>query len=112
MSTIKTVAIAGASGHLGPAVLNTLLAAGIFEVTVFTRVSSNATFPSGAKVIPVDYASMESLTDALRGQDAVVSTLASVSLSAQFLMIDAAIAAGVKRFIPSEFGSNTYNAKT
>lgn len=111
MSTIKTVALAGASGNLGPAILNALLAAGTFDVTILTREGSNAKFPPGAKVVSVNYSSKESLTNAFRGQDAVVSTIAMAALTSQTDMIDAAIAAGVKRFLPSEFGSNTYNPK-
>lgn len=111
MSPIHTVALAGASGNLGPSILTALLAANTFEVTILTRSDSTATFPSGVKVIPVDYTSLPSLTAAMTGQDAVVSTLSMLAMSAQTLMIDAAIAAGVKRFIPSEFGSDTYNAK-
>ena len=112
MSPIKTVALAGAAGNLGPAILDALLAAGSFEVTIITREGSNSTFPPGIKVIPVDYSSLDSLTTAFRGQDAVVSTLAMVALDTQTRMIDAAIAAGVKRFLPSEFGSDTYNPKS
>jgi hypothetical protein len=55
----------------------------------------------------VDYNSVESLTSALQGQDAVVSTVGSTAIEGQKILIDAAIAAGVKRFIPSEFGSCT-----
>ena len=112
MFTIKTVALAGAAGNLGPAILDALLAAGSFDVTIITREGSSSTFPSGVKVVPVDYSSLESLTNAFRGQDAVVSTLAMVAMDTQTRMIDAAIAAGVKRFLPSEFGSDTYNPKS
>jgi hypothetical protein len=50
-----------------------------------------------------------SLATALEGQDAVVSLLGSPALGsgAQLALIDAAAAAGVRRFIPSEFGHNT-----
>lgn len=102
---IRTVALAGASGNLGPAILNQLLAAG-FTITALTRADSRSTFPSAVKVVPVDYDSLDSLTAALKGQDALVSTLAILALGAQIRLIDAAIVAGVKRFIPSEFGSN------
>lgn len=60
---------------------------------------------------PVDYDSIDSLSSALKGQDAIISTLASPALSKQLLLIEAAIKAGVKRFIPSEFGSNTLSHK-
>ena len=63
-------------------------------------------------MIPVNYDSIESLTTALRGQEAVVSTLASAAIATQLRLIEAAADAHVKRFIPSEFGSNTINEKT
>jgi hypothetical protein len=80
-------------------------------VTVLTRTGTTHTFPSAVTVVPVDYDSLDSLVTALRGQDAVVSTLAAAALSKQLLLVDAAAQAGVKRFIPSEFGSNTVHPK-
>ncbi|KAK8021339.1 NAD(P)-binding protein [Apiospora arundinis] len=106
MSSITKVALAGATGNLGPAILDQLLAAG-FQVKVLTRQSSNHKFPSSVEVAPVDYDSLDSLVAALKGQDAVVSTLASLALEKQILLAEAASKAGVKRFIPSEFGSNS-----
>lgn len=47
------------------------------------------------------------MKDAFQGQDAVISIVGGVALGDQEKLIDAAIEAGVKRFIPSEFGSNT-----
>lgn len=60
----------------------------------------------------VDYNSLPSLTSALSSQDAVVSTIATAAISAQVNLVHAGGAAGVKRFIPSEFGSNTLNHRT
>lgn len=57
----------------------------------------------------MDYTSVESLTAALQGQDAVVSTIGGEALEGQTVLIDATIAAGVKRFIPSDFGSVSTN---
>jgi hypothetical protein len=51
------------------------------------------------------------LTAALKGIDGIVSTVAAAAIESQTILIDAAIAAGVKRFIPSEFGSCTTNPK-
>ena len=42
----------------------------------------------------------------------MVSNLGSAALSSQPVLIDAAIKAGVTRFIPSEFGSDTTNEKS
>lgn len=111
MASINKVALAGATGNLGPAILDQLLKAG-FEVTVLTRKGSSHTFPPSVKTAIVDYDSLDSLVEALRGQDAVVSSLASAALSKQLLLVDAAAKAGVRRFLPSEFGSNTVHEKT
>ncbi|RYP11689.1 hypothetical protein DL767_011010 [Monosporascus sp. MG133] len=104
--TIKNVVVAGGSGNLGKAVIKELLKAG-YKVTVFAREDSTSTFPPEVPVRKVDYGSVESLKPALEGQDAVVSTLATVAVGSQNPLIDAAVEAGVKRFIPSEFGINT-----
>ncbi|TGO90554.1 hypothetical protein BPOR_0060g00270 [Botrytis porri] len=103
--------ITKASGNLGPAILDQLIKAG-FQVTVLTRQSSTHKFPSPVTVKEVDYDSLKSLTNALTGQDAVVSTLASASLDKQILLVEAAVKAHVKRFIPSEFGSDTSRENT
>ncbi|GIK04519.1 hypothetical protein Aspvir_008602 [Aspergillus viridinutans] len=104
------VAIAGATGNLGPAVLNALLSAG-FEVTVLTRAESDRSNNhfGQARVVPVDYSSLDSLTAALKGQDVVVNTLGTIPRDVHIRLIDAAVAAQVQRFIPSEFGSDTTN---
>ncbi|KAI5863711.1 NAD(P)-binding protein [Durotheca rogersii] len=111
MASITKVALVGAKGNLGEAVLDRLLSTG-FEVTVLSRPESTQVFPAAVSVKKVDYDSLDSLTDALRGQDAVVSTIASAALGKQLLLIDAAAKAGVKRFIPSEFGADTTHEKT
>lgn len=76
-------------------------------MTVLTRLSSKHTFPASVNVKPVDYDSLSSLTSALQGQDALISTLGGQGLATQKLLIDAAVAAKVQRFLPSEFGSDT-----
>lgn len=81
-------------------------------MTVLTRAGGTAhAFPASVSVVAVDYGSLDSLTAALRGQDAVVSTMASAALAKQLLLVEAAALAGVKRFIPSDFGSNTVHPK-
>ncbi|KAI1463274.1 NAD(P)-binding protein [Daldinia caldariorum] len=104
--SLKNVSVVGASGNLGKEVVRELLDAG-FKVTAFAREELTATFPSEVAVKKVDYQSVESLTAALQGQDAVVSTIATAAVGGQIPLVDAAVAAKVKRFIPSEFGINT-----
>ncbi|KAK4176587.1 hypothetical protein QBC36DRAFT_290382 [Triangularia setosa] len=109
MVSIKTVAVLGGTGNLGPSIVRQLLSAG-FTVTGLTRLTStNSTpaYPDTVTVHKVDFASFDSLKTAFDGQDAVVSVVGSPGIPAQKLAVDAAIAAGVKRFIPSEFGVNT-----
>ena len=51
------------------------------------------------------------LTESLRGIDALVLTVGNAMHHLQPLFIEAAIAAGVKRIIPSEFGSDRDNER-
>ncbi|KFY64888.1 hypothetical protein V496_02963 [Pseudogymnoascus sp. VKM F-4515 (FW-2607)] len=111
MNSIRNVAIAGASGNLGAPILQALIESNIFNVTVLTRHSSDAQFPPSVRVIRVDYTSISDLTNALAGQDAVVSALTSAAVETQAPLIEAAIAAGVHRFIPAEFSANIDNPK-
>lgn len=63
--------------------------------------------PVGVTAKEVDYASVSSLTTALQGHDLVISTVSPSAIPLQKPAIDAAIQAGVKRFIPAEFGAMT-----
>ena len=101
-----------ATGNLGSVVLKELLSSGLFELTVLTRGSSTLTFPPEVKVVKVDYERLDSLTTALAGQDALVSTLPSNVAASQKLLIDAAVKAGVKRVIPTEYGCDLHNELT
>ncbi len=49
------------------------------------------------------------MVEAFRGKDAVVLTNGHGLGGKEVAIADAAIQAGVKRFIPSEFGSNSQN---
>ncbi|CCF33129.1 hypothetical protein CH063_05381 [Colletotrichum higginsianum] len=108
---IKTVALAGANGFLGKVLLQVLLQSGRFQLTVLTRKGSRHEFPAGVAVKKVDYESVPSLEDALRGQDALVSALAFDAIHIQKNVVDAAFNAGVRRMIPSEYGNDTKNPK-
>jgi NAD(P)-dependent dehydrogenase (short-subunit alcohol dehydrogenase family) len=105
MAPIKTVALAGASGQIGTTVMRALLDAN-FTVTVLTRPDSTSTFPPGVKVEKVDYDDTEHLTTILKGEDALVCTLGYAAMLKQIPLIDSAIAAGVHRIIPSNFGAD------
>lgn len=105
---LRNVIIIGAGGHLGPSILSAFRSDSRFNVSVLSRQSSTSKFPEDTKVHRVgdDYPDEEVLS-AFKGQDAVVSTIATASAGEQTRLIDLAIKAGVKRFVPSEFGSDT-----
>ncbi|KAJ5690868.1 oxidoreductase CipA [Penicillium macrosclerotiorum] len=109
---ITRVAVAGGTGNLGPAIVNGLLEAG-FQLTVLSRSSSHQLDPR-VQVQVVDYNSLDSLVAALRGQDAFINVLPTgpVSRDVHLRVIEAAVAAGIQRFIPSEFGCDTSNSAT
>lgn len=117
-SPIKKVVILGATGSVGKPILAALLAEPSFTVTIVSRASSSATFPAGVPVKTVsDGYTVEELTPIFSGQDAVVVALSTAPVTAggkdglAFRLIDAALAAGVKRFIPSEFGANNLDPR-
>jgi len=110
---IKNVAIAGATGNTGSAIIKALLNSNQFNVTALVRSDSTtkATFPGNVNIREVDYSNPSTLADALKGQDAVISALNHAFLGHQRALLDAAVSAGVQRFIPSEYGSDTLNPK-
>ncbi|KAG6367009.1 hypothetical protein INS49_001190 [Diaporthe citri] len=113
MTTIRKVAIAGANGALGTALFDQLVKGG-FEVTALVRSAGKIpNLPASAKEAVVDFTSQNSLVAALKGQDATVSALGSQpgTAQAQKALAQASADSGVKRFIPSDFGSNLENAE-
>ena len=111
-TALTNVLLIGAGGNLGPTILNALTSDPRFTVSILTRKSSKSTFPSHLTIHRVsdDYPESE-LVSAFKGQDAIVVMVASASAHKQKDFIDAAVKAGVKRFVPSEFGGDTENEK-
>ncbi|OJJ42561.1 hypothetical protein ASPZODRAFT_137188 [Penicilliopsis zonata CBS 506.65] len=108
--SLKNITVVGGSGRLGTFILEKLLASDRFNVQVLKRVeSSSASFPAGTSVVEADYEDPESLQAALKGQDAVVALVGDAGVLSQKALIDAAVKAGVRRFLPSNFGSNMAN---
>jgi uncharacterized protein YbjT (DUF2867 family) len=68
---------------------------------------SNTTVQGDAKAIQVDYSNHESVKRALAGVDVVISTVPVAALDVQGRIAAAAKEAGVKLFVPSEFGGIT-----
>ena len=89
--------------------LNALVALGKFNITVLSR-QEGASLPAGVAIKVVDYTSVESLTESLKGFDAVIDTTSPQDIKVPLNLIDATAAAGVYRFIPSDFGMDPTNA--
>lgn len=92
-----------ASGNFGTPITTALVGAG-FDVTAISRAESTSSFaPSGLRVVRTSY-TVEDLTAALEGHDAAVCVVGPGGMHLQSVMIDAAEAAGVERFIVDDFG--------
>ncbi|KAI9879479.1 MAG: hypothetical protein M1830_008438 [Pleopsidium flavum] len=102
---IKNVIVISAGGNRGPYIVEELISSQ-FNVSGLSRPSSKSTFSAHITVYKTDY-SESSLLDAFKSQDAVLSAIATFSTPEQKTIIDAAVKAGVKRFIPSEYGIDT-----
>jgi uncharacterized protein YbjT (DUF2867 family) len=105
------VAVAGATGHLGQLIVGALQDKAV-DVRALVRPGTAADKRSGlgaAKVIEVDLADAGRLREALAGVEVVVSALNGlhdVVVGTQTLLLDAAVAAGVRRFIPSDYAAD------
>ena len=103
---IEKVVLVGANGKLGPWILNALLAANEFKVTVLSRKSSKSKYPESISIAHVsDDFPNEELVEVLRGNDAVVVAFAGSGSDVQIRLADAAAQSGIKTFIPADFGS-------
>ncbi|KAH8658282.1 hypothetical protein BX600DRAFT_416074 [Xylariales sp. PMI_506] len=110
---IEKVAIVGAGGKMGKHITEQLLQTGKHTITAIARPDSTSQLPEGIEVIRVDYSSDDNtaLVDALRGQQALVVTMAVTAprdTVAKF--IRAAGRAGVPWVFPNWFGQDPQNA--
>ncbi len=102
--------LAGANGDRGERIARAVGARGA-QVRALVREGSGADARArvertGAQVVPVDYGSVDALARACSGAACVVSALSGLRetiVETQSRLLDAAVAAGVPRFIPSDF---------
>ena len=109
-ATPATIVLAGATGDLGHRIAQELLKRG---AVVRALVRPGNTKPEvamlraqGAEIVEVDFNSVTALTKACAGAACVVSALSGlrdVIVDGQKRLLDAAVAAGVPRFIPSDY---------
>jgi len=106
----KIILVAGATGNLGERIINALLARGA-EVRAVVRSGCdveklNKLETLGVKIFTVNMSNVEEISNACIGVFCVVSALQGlheVIVDTQRVLLDAAIAAGVPRFIPSDY---------
>lgn len=87
-------------------VIDALIAVNKHEITILSRKACNVDTP-GVTWRVVNYDDKNDLVEALRGTHTILSfiqLLADPGNKSQKNLIDAAIAAGVRRFAPSEWG--------
>jgi nucleoside-diphosphate-sugar epimerase len=107
------IVVAGATGNLGGRLINALQQRGA-AVRALVRPETDPTKLArltqlGVNVQTVDFADHAGLTQACAGASCVVSVLAGlheVIVNTQTQLLEAAVAAGVPRFIPSDFCSD------
>ena len=106
-TTPLKVALLGADGNLGPAILTALLSHNI-SVTVLKRASSRSpdSYPPGVTVAQIsDTFPVDEVTPHLQHHTALIVTIKGADVALQLRLAEACIAAGVSRFIPADFGS-------
>ncbi|KAF7588649.1 hypothetical protein BBP40_005431 [Aspergillus hancockii] len=109
--TPQKVALLGANGQIGNAILHALFSCKeqAFDIIAFIPPNSSLKFYGDARKIAIKdidlaQATIADLVAAFAGASVLVSALGGKLLSRQGLIQDAAEIAGVRRFYPSEFG--------
>ena len=106
----QKILVAGATGNLGGRIIKALLGKGA-EVRAVVRAGTEVKKIKqleklGVEVFKVDMLNVEETTKACMGVSCVVSALSGlrdVIIDTQKVLLDAAVAAGVPRFIPSDY---------
>lgn len=106
MPTSALTTIQG-GGSIGSVILRGLVQAPHLQITALKRIGSKSSFPTAANldVLESDF-THASLVSIFRGNDTVISVVGREGIAYQKPFVDAAVEAGIKRFLPSEFGIN------
>jgi uncharacterized protein YbjT (DUF2867 family) len=108
-----TILVAGAIGDLGTRITRALVARGAHVRALVRHDAPDADLDRvralGAEPVTADVSDVTSVATAVRGADCVVSVLnglREVILDRQSVLLDAAVAAGVPRFISSDYSAD------
>ncbi|KAF5023179.1 hypothetical protein F66182_4760 [Fusarium sp. NRRL 66182] len=103
--SLKKVLLVGANGTLGTQLLEGLVKADSFDISVARRASSTSTPAHGSIVTIPDDFSVQGLIPVLSGQDVVIASFPLTDVNQHLRLAEASAKAGVLRFIPADFGS-------
>ncbi|KAL2127569.1 hypothetical protein VTI74DRAFT_10543 [Chaetomium olivicolor] len=109
---VEKLAVVGAGGQIGSHIAEQLVKTGKHVVTAISRPDSTNKLPGGVQVVRVDYSSddISALVEALRGQQALIITMAvSAPKDTMSKLIRAAANAGVSYILPNWFGHDAAN---
>ncbi|KAL5514229.1 hypothetical protein ACEPAG_2317 [Sanghuangporus baumii] len=109
----QSVLIIGATGATGSSIVNGLLENGNFVVIAGTRPSSASKPQAEAlksrgveiRIIDLENWTVDQIAESLKGVDTVISTILYTEILRQKLLADACKKAGVKRFVPDDWGT-------
>lgn len=106
----RLIVVGGATGNLGGRIARALLQQGAGVVALVRHGSAPSKVKQlravGATIAEVDYSRPETVTSACAGASCLVSALSGlreVIVDSQTVLLDAAVKAGVPRFIPSDY---------
>ncbi|MET4108118.1 NmrA family NAD(P)-binding protein [Hymenobacter sp. UYP22] len=110
----STIVLAGATGALGLLIAHHLRRRGaavraLVRPESIHKAEAESLRLQGVEVVAVDFANVPALTQACTGASCVVSALSGlrdIIVDTQTRLLDAAVAAGVPRFIPSDFSAD------
>jgi uncharacterized protein YbjT (DUF2867 family) len=109
----KNILIAGGTGELGGRIIKALMQHGAHVKAIVRHDSKKAKTSllesQGAELIELDMSDHAALVAACKGAGCVISALAGlrdVIVDAQGQLLDAAVEAGVPRFIPSDYSTD------
>ncbi|OJJ35404.1 hypothetical protein ASPWEDRAFT_507237 [Aspergillus wentii DTO 134E9] len=110
--SLTNIAIIGATGNIGKIILNALITSNLpLTITLLTRHEPppTPTLPPNITLTIQQTDFSSSLIAAFTGKDTIISAVGATAFTEQQKYIDAAVHAGVKRFIPSEFSVSSQN---
>ncbi|HUS03105.1 MAG TPA: NmrA family NAD(P)-binding protein [Chitinophagaceae bacterium] len=106
----NTIIVAGATGHLGQKICANLISLGATVKALVRNESNRGTLTTlhklGVQIIEVDFNNTSQLVQASSGSSCVVSALSGVRdiiVDLQTKLLNAAVEAGIARFIPSDY---------